>query len=303
MFTGQKIPFSYFETIAEFAVRVFRDCDFSYIGKIPSKVNPRVVPCVKKEHALQVVNESGIVGVITTDSLQELIPKTLGLAISDNPLKSAYLIHEFLCKKKNFHWISFPSRIASTAKIHPSAVIAETDVVVMDNCIVHPHAVLYPRTILGKGSSIGAGSIIGCDGFEVDVSNSVHRILPQAGGVRIGENVDIQANCTVSRATFGGFTELGDETKFDNMVHIAHDCQIGRRVHVTACSEISGRVVIGDDAYLGPNVSISNGVSIGEGAYITIGSVVVRDVPKGARVSGNFAIDHAKWINLMRKLR
>ena len=235
--------------------------------------------------------------------LASSVPKNLGLAISSEPLRSAYWIHDLLCQKKDFQWESFPTRISASARIHPSAVIAEHDVVIEDGCVVHPNAVIFPRTIVGEGSSIGAGTIVGCDGFEVDTTTATYRILPQTGGVRVGRHVDIQAKCTVVRSTFGGFTEIGDETKFDCQVHLAHDCHVGKRVRITACAEISGRVEIGDDAYLGPNVSISNGVRIGEGAHVTIGSVVTRDVLAGNRVSGNFAIEHDKWLNLMRKVR
>lgn len=89
----------------------------------------------------------------------------------------------------------------------------------------------------------------------------------------------------------------------DAQVHVAHDCQIGKRVTITACSEISGRVEIGDDAYLGPNCTISNGVRIGAKATVTIGSVVVRDVAEGARVTGNFALPHENWLKLIRDYR
>lgn len=303
MFTGRKILLSSLAENGGLGIQVIRDCSFAFIGKVPSTVEPRLVPCSKPEHIREAIAASGIAGIITTPTLAENVPVYMGLALSDTPVQSAYSVHEVLCEEQTFHWETFPSQIASSAKIHPSAVVAENDVVIGDNCVIHPNAVLYPRTILGEGTSIGAGTVVGCDGFEVDTSVIPHRILPQAGGVRIGKNVDIQAKCTIVRATFGGFTEIGDESKFDCQVHLAHDCSVGKRVRITACSEISGRVIIEDSAYLGPNVSISNGIRIGERAAVTIGAVVTRDVPADARVSGNFAVDHAKWINLMRKVR
>lgn len=303
MFSGKTIPLSKIISESSLDIEVLRDCHVAYVGKVPSRVEPRLVPCGKPSHIAEALNETGISGVITTPELASAVPQNIGLAVSVEPLRAAYSIHEILCQKKDFQWISFPSKVSRSAKIHPSAVVSEFDVIIGDGCVVHPNAILYPRTIVGEGSSIGAGSVIGCDGFEVDTTSTTYRILPQAGGVRIGRNVDIQAKCTVVRSTFGGFTEIGDEAKFDCQVHLAHDCYVGKRVRITACSEVSGRVDIGDDAYLGPNVSISNGVHIGKGAFVTIGSVVTRDVPADAHVSGNFAIEHSKWLNFMRKVR
>lgn len=303
MFTGKTLPLSKILKSISLDAKLIRDCDITYVGKIPSRVEPRLVPCIKLEHIAEALTQTGITGIVTKPEFVSLVPNNLGLLASNNPIQSAYCIHEFLSQKKDFQWVSFPSRISKSAKIHPSAVIPEHDVIIGKNCTIHPNAVLYPRTIINEGSSIGAGSIIGCNGFEVDTSGTKYRILPQAGGVKIGKNVDIQAKCTIVRSTFGGFTEISDEAMFDCQVHLAHDCYVGKRVRITACSEVSGRVEIGDDAYLGPNISISNGIRIGKNSHITIGSVVTRDVASGARVSGNFAIEHEKWINLMRKIR
>lgn len=303
MFTGKTLPLSTILSSNPLDIKVQRDCNIAYVGKVPSKIEPRLVPCSTLEHIDEALTQTGIAGIITTPELAATVPINFGLAISNNPLRSAYWIHEFLCHKEDFQWERFPTRISASARVHPSAVIAEYDIVIGDNSVIHPNAVIFPRTIIGNFSSIGAGSVIGCDGFEVDTTTSTNRILPQAGGVRIGNHVDIQAKCTVVRSTFGGFTEIGNETKFDCQVHLAHDCRVGNRVRITACAEISGRVEIGDNSYLGPNVSISNGIRIGEDAHITIGSVVTRDVSAGTRVSGNFAIEHGKWINLMRKIR
>lgn len=303
MFTGKIIQLSELAKYVGADIHVKRDCKLAYVGKIPSLVAPRIVPCATPQHICEMLSETGISGVVTTEDLADEVPSSMGLGIAKKPLKAAYLLHEYLCSQNDFHWKSFPTRISNTAKIHPTAVIAENDVVIEDGCIIHPHVVIYPRTIIGMNTTVGAGSIVGCDAFEVNASNEIHKILKQAGGVRIGENVDIQAKCTVVRSTFGGFTEIGDETKFDCHVHLAHDCVVGKRVRITAAAEISGRVTIHDEAYLGPNVSISNGVSIGKRAHVSIGSVVTRDVPDESHVSGNFAIDHVKWLNLIRKIR
>lgn len=294
-------------TLGEFAGRfdleVVRDCAFSYAAKIPSRLDGRLVACGSPQHIAEAVAEDGIVGIVTTPALAEAVPAAIGAAYCPKPLSALFAIHDDIARRPDFQWTSFPTSIHPTAVIHPSAVVASQDVVIGEGCIIAENAVICPRSIIGRFSTIGPGTVVGCDAFEVNTTVRPHRILFQAGGVRIGDHVEIQAKCTIVRSTFGGFTLIGDESKFDCQIHLAHDCAVGRRVRVAACAEISGRVTIGDDVFVGPNVSISNGISIAEGATVTIGAVVVRDVAAGTRVTGNFALLHHKWIDFIRSIR
>jgi UDP-3-O-[3-hydroxymyristoyl] glucosamine N-acyltransferase len=301
MFTGRKLLLSEFRRSAN--IEVVRDCYFVSVGKIGSRFPNRLVFAQEQSQVFKAIETSGIAGIITKPELSSFVPLGFGLAISENPGKSIFEIHRMICGRENFTWATFPTDIHPSVYVGPGAYIAEHDVIIRENVRIGPNAVIYPRTIIEKGSSIGASVVVGQEAFEVDRSGEIWSILPQGGGVHIGENVDIQANCTIVRATFWGFTTIGNETKFDCMVHFAHDSWTGRRVRIAACAEISGRVTIEDEVFVGPNASISNGVTIGRGAHITIGSVVTKDVPEGCRVTGNFAIPHEKWIAFMRWVR
>ncbi|WP_395392877.1 hypothetical protein WBP07_17280 [Novosphingobium sp. BL-8A] len=298
MFTGATLPLKGFS--GSFGLEVQRDCAVAFVGKVPTLLDQRVVPCGKPAHIREALAMGGISGVITTAELASQVPETLGLAISDSPRVSAMLLHEALVAIPNFQWEDFPTRVHPTAIVHPSAHIAEQNVVIGEGVVIHPGAIVLARSIIGARSTIGPGTIVGADAFEVNAEVSPRAILKQAGGVRIGTDVDVQSKCTLVRATFGGFTEIGNETKFDCQVHLAHDCRVGKRVQVAACAEISGRVNIGDDSFIGPNVSISNGCNIGPRTHVTIGAVVARDVSEGSRVTGHFAVDHRKWLSFMR---
>jgi len=241
--------------------------------------------------------------MIVPSDLAEQVPDHFGLAISPTPMADLLKIQTVLADEGSGQWESFPSRIHPSVRIMPGAVVAEKNVILESGVIIHPNAVICERTIIGENSSIGPGAVIGTDAFEVDTTTSPYQIVRQTGGVMIGKNVDIQAKCTVVRATFGGFTEIGDETKFDCQVHFAHDSRAGRRVQIAACAEISGRVNIEEDVFIGPNVSITNGCTIGKGAFVTIGAVVTRDVPPDGRVTGNFAIEHKKWLKFVSSIR
>ena len=120
--------------------------------------------------------------------------------------------------------------------------------------------------------------------------------------MQLDDGVEILSKCTVVRATFGGFTRIGRDTKLDCQVHVAHDCVVGERVRIAACAELSGRVDVGDDAFVGPNVSISNGLTIGPRAFVTLGSVVVRNVDPDQRVTGHFALPHKNWLRFIKSI-
>lgn len=288
---------------SKLSLRVIEDCQFAYAAKLPTRIAPRLVSCSQPSHFKALTVEGGITGVLTTSDLLDQVPTGLGAAVSAIPKSALFAIHETLAQQPDFQWESFESRVHPTAKIHPTAIIAPSDVILGEGSVVGANAVICPRSVIGRFCSIGPGTVIGGDAFEVNTTVSPQRILIQSGGVRLGDHVEIQSKCTIVRSTFGGFTEIGDESKFDCQVHLAHDCVVGRRVRIAACAEISGRVAIGDDSFIGPNASISNGIDIGAAATVTIGSVVVRDVPPGDRVTGHFALPHAKWLDFIRSVR
>ncbi|MTH95254.1 UDP-3-O-(3-hydroxymyristoyl)glucosamine N-acyltransferase [Roseibium sp. RKSG952] len=286
-----------------FGLGVVRDCSFAFVGKIPQKIAPRLVGCVSAHLISDACAFNGISGIVTLPELSDLVPDHLGLAISEAPIASLYQIHEDIARRPDFQWKSFDSWIHPSATVHNSAVIAPRNVRIGENSIIGENAVICPRTLIGDNCGVGPGTVIGSEAFEVNNFTSPRRVLYQSGGVMLGNDVEVQAKCTIVRATFGGFTLIGDETKLDCQIHVAHDCQVGKRVQIAACAELSGRVSIGDGVFIGPNATISNGVSIGEGATVTLGSVVVRDVPASARVTGNFALPHTKWLDFIRSIR
>ena len=169
--------------------------------------------------------------------------------------------------------------------------------------VVHEHVTIYPNARIGKNVIIHAGTVIGSDGFGFK-RNETGRLekFPQIGGVVIGDDVECGANCTIDRAALG-YTVIGDGTKLDNLVHIAHGVRIGKRCLLAACVMVAGGVKIGDDVWVGPSAAISSELTIGDGAYITIGSVVTKDVAPGQKVTGNFAIDHDRFIAHLKEIR
>jgi UDP-3-O-[3-hydroxymyristoyl] glucosamine N-acyltransferase len=279
-----------------------RDCEISYAAKVPSLLADRLVPCSALEHIEHAKTLTGISGIVTTVELAPSVPDVLGLAISDKPVNACVIVHESLCRIADFFWDTFATRIDETAQIHPTATIAPKNVVIGPGTIVGPNSVINEYTLIGSNCNIGESVVVGLDALEITSLGGPRRVMKQAGGVSIEDNVTILSKVTVVRATFGGFTKIGSETIIDTFVHVAHDCQIGKRVTLVACCEISGRCELGDDSYVGPNACLRNGISLGEKSRVNMGAVVTRDVAPNAIVSGNFAVDHGKWLNFVKGL-
>jgi UDP-3-O-[3-hydroxymyristoyl] glucosamine N-acyltransferase len=286
---------------SQFFDELVRDSDFFSVGKIPSRLSARTVPISAKRFFSEFERErAGISAVICPPDLQHLVPADLGCAVTDDPVLSAVLIHDELCKKSNYFWSSFSSRISPSARIHKTASIAESDVVIGEDTEIGPCAVVHERSIIGARCRIGAGTVIGSDAFEMSNVAGKNRLQSQGGGVLLGNDVIIFSNSVIVRSIYPLFTEIGDRCMIDNLVHIAHDCFLEPDCKVVACSMIAGRVDLASGSYVGPNSSISNGLSVGKNATITIGSTVVRNVREGSRVTGNFAIDHSQFIRNLK---
>lgn len=282
---------------------VKRDAAFCSLGLI-THAKPSMLVFLESEIFLPAfLQNSHIVCVITTEKLVASLPKRYGIAISDNPRKSFYKYHNYLSTKTNFYWTDFPTEISDEAVIHPNAYIASKNVRIGRNTIIEPGVTVLDRSIIGNDVILRAGCTIGSQGFEFKRINGEVLSVAHAGGVLLHDRVEIQANCAVSRPVFGGFTEIGEDTKLDNLVHIAHDVRIGRSCFLAACVMIAGSVTIGDAVWIGPGASVSSNITIGDRARVTIGSVVTKDVGSDQHVSGNFAIDHEKFINFIKSIR
>ncbi len=150
--------------------------------------------------------------------------------------------------------------------------------------VIHPRVTLYSEVTLGENVIIHSGCVIGADGFGFVFTNGVYEKFPQVGRVEIGNNVEIGANCTIDRAALG-VTLIGDGTKLDNMVHIAHNCRIGRNVVIAAQTGLSGGVIVEDYAVIGGQVGIGDKAVIQSRAVLGSGSgVLTSKIVRGGQV-------------------
>jgi UDP-3-O-[3-hydroxymyristoyl] glucosamine N-acyltransferase len=170
------------------------------------------------------------------------------------------------------------SRVGALCFVGPGAVLG-TDVV------LHPRAVVHGSVVIGNRVIVHSGAVLGADGFGYAFDGAAHRKIPQVGGVRIADDVEIGANTTIDRATLGQ-TVIGRGTKIDNLVQVGHNSEVGEDVILVAQVGISGSCTVGNRAVLAGQVGVADHVTIGEGAVLMAQSGVPNDVAGGEIWSG-----------------
>jgi UDP-3-O-[3-hydroxymyristoyl] glucosamine N-acyltransferase len=194
------------------------------------------------------------------------------------------------------------ARLGQNVEVHPNATVGD-DCQIGDNCtilpgaqilagctigcdsIIGPATVLYEDTVVGDRAIIHGGAVLGAHGFGYQQVAGRHVLSAQLGYVRVGNDVEIGAGTTIDRGTYGA-TTIGDGTKIDNLVQIAHNCQIGR--HNLICSQvgIAGSTTTGDYVVMGGQAGIRDHVHIGSRAMLSAMAGITNDVPDGAVMLG-----------------
>lgn len=165
--------------------------------------------------------------------------------------------------------IAAGTEIGDRTQIHAGCVIGRNVKIGADS-LLHARVSVYEGVVIGERAIVHSGAVIGADGFGFVPVDGAWQKFPQVGDVRIGNDVEIGANTCVDRAALG-LTWIGDGVKLDNMVHIAHNCQIGDHVVIAAQTGLSGGVVVGNQAVIGGQVGIGDKARIESGAVLGSG--------------------------------
>ncbi len=247
-----------------------------------------------------------------------------GLAVLSTPAPYA----AFARALSLFYPDALRSKAAATAAdqggklVHPTAQIGE-GAIIESGAIVGQEAIIGPGTIIAAGAVVGfrvvmgadcylgagacvthaligrdviihSGARIGQDGFGFAMSGKGHLKIPQIGTVIIGDNVEIGANSTIDRGSLSN-TVIGEGTKIDNQVQIAHNVVIGRHCIIVAQSGIAGSSELGDFVVMGAHSGILGHIKVGSGAQIAGMAHVKSDVEPGARMGGTPARPFHLW--------
>jgi UDP-3-O-[3-hydroxymyristoyl] glucosamine N-acyltransferase len=182
------------------------------------------------------------------------------------------------------------TRIGDGAAIGAQCVIGD-GVSVGDGARLWPGVTIYSGASIGARTFIHAGARVGCDGFGYVFRDGAHQKIPHVGRCIIGDDVEIGANTTIDRGSIDD-TVVGNGTKIDNLVHIAHNVRIGEKCLLMAQVGIAGSVTVGAGAILAGQAGISGHLSIGAGARIAAQAGVFGDIPAGETWSGYPARPH-----------
>jgi UDP-3-O-[3-hydroxymyristoyl] glucosamine N-acyltransferase len=148
---------------------------------------------------------------------------------------------------------------------------------------------------VGDRSVIHSGARLGTDGYGYRFQNGAHRKIPQVGGCVIGSDVEIGANTTIDRGSVGT-TEIGDDVKIDNLVHIGHNVRIGAHCLIVAQVGISGSAVVGQQVTLGGQVGVNGHVRIGDNIVVAAKSGVWGSLTEPGVYSGSPARPHRETL-------
>jgi UDP-3-O-[3-hydroxymyristoyl] glucosamine N-acyltransferase len=197
-----------------------------------------------------------------------------------------------------FVYISQGVSVGRDTVLFPGVFLGE-GVTLGATCVLHPNVTVREQCRIGDRVVLHAGVVVGADGFGYAGEGAARTKIPQVGTVEVGDDVEIGANTTIDRATFGK-TVIGRGTKIDNLVQIAHNVVVGERAIIAAQAGIAGSTRIGNDVILAGQAGVVNHVSIGDGAKVGPKSGIARPVPPGAAVSGALeAAPHQEWIKVM----
>ncbi len=209
--------------------------------------------------------------------------------------------------------VASSARIGANAHLGPYVVIGEEvqiganavllahvviyrGVQIGDNFFAHAHSVVRENCRIGSRVLLQNGVVIGADGFGFakTADGSWHKI-PQPGPVVIGDDVEVQANSCIDRASVGE-TRIGRGVKVDNLVQVGHGSQVGEDALLCAQVGLAGSTEIGNKAILTGQVGVVGHCKVGENAIVTPQSGVANDIAAGALVSGSPAVDHKAWL-------
>jgi UDP-3-O-[3-hydroxymyristoyl] glucosamine N-acyltransferase len=243
-----------------------------------------------------------------------LAPENEGLTrlpriVVDNPYayfaRVSQLFNPVLVQASGVHpsaVVSSSARLGKGVSVGAGCVIGD-EVVVGDESCLYPRVVIYPKCSLGKRVVIHAGAVIGADGFGIAREEGRWVKIPQIGGVRIGDDVEIGANTTVDRGALDD-TVIEEGVKIDNQVQVGHNVHIGAHSAVAGCVGIAGSARIGRHCTIGGAAMIHGHITIADHVHVSAGTLISRSLTKPGTYTGFYPFDeHEAWRRNAAQLR
>jgi UDP-3-O-[3-hydroxymyristoyl] glucosamine N-acyltransferase len=187
-----------------------------------------------------------------------------------------------------FAYVDENAAIGDRSVIYPQVYIGE-NVKVGKDCILYPGVKVYRDCVIGDRCIIHSGAVVGADGFGYTKESERYHKIPQVGNVVIEEDVEIGANTTIDRAVMGS-TVIRRGVKLDNLIQVAHNCEIGEHTAMAAQVGIAGSTKIEEHCVLAGQVGIGGHITIGKNSQIGAQSGIISNTKEGSEVMGSPAI-------------
>ena len=198
--------------------------------------------------------------------------------------------------------VSSSAKLGKNVSIGAGCVIGD-EVVIGDESCLYPRVVIYPKCVLGKRVVVHAGAVIGADGFGIAPAEGRWVKIPQIGGVRIGDDVEIGANTTIDRGALDD-TVIEEGVKLDNQVQVGHNVRIGAHSAVAGCVGIAGSADIGRHVTIGGAAMIHGHIRIADHVHVSAGTLISRSLSKPGTYTGIYPFDeHEAWKRNAARLR
>jgi UDP-3-O-[3-hydroxymyristoyl] glucosamine N-acyltransferase len=182
--------------------------------------------------------------------------------------------------------------------IHPNSAIGDS-VVIGNDVVIESNVAVLERCTIGNRVIIHAGTVIGSDGFGFAADGDQYVKIPQTGNVVIEDDVEIGANNTIDRATFGS-TWIKSGVKTDNLVHIAHNVTVGENTVIVAQAGIAGSVTIGKQVIIAGQAGISQHLSIGDHAIVGPQSGIAKSIADNEVITGTPGMPHRRYLKVQQ---
>lgn len=255
--------------------------------------------------------------VFVRPHLREYIPKETTPILVNHPYLTLAKISQYFtspliineeeakigenCKIMPNVFIGSNTTIGENTTIMPGAYIGN-NVTIGSNTIIYPNVVIYDKTILENNVIIHGGAAIGVDGFGyVQDKEFNHHKIHHTGNVHIQSDVEVGANTTIDRAVFGT-TIIKQGSKIDNLVQIAHNCEIGEKCAIAGQTGIAGSSIIGDKVLFGAQAGVAGHLKIGNSAIIAARGGVTKSIDGGKVYAGFPLYESKKWLKIQSKV-
>lgn len=261
----------------------------------------------KAKHKEQTVRDTQA-SVIICDLAEEQLPDDdKCFILTRNPKLAFVKAVSALTSMQQEYGVHPTATVHPEAKIHPKTYIGPYTVIgqcrIGKGTVICGHCYLYDHVDMGEQVTVNAGCVIGAAGFGfVRDENDIPHRFPHVGGVVIENHVEIGANTCIDRGSLGN-TVIREGAKIDDMVHIGHNCTVGRYSYIISNAELGGSSVVGDYCWVAPSSTIINKAKIGNRVTVGLGASVFRDIPDGETWLGYPAQPVSQFTRLQLKLK